>query len=168
MTSPTIKPLALVSLLVLGLPGVARADEDDWAREQERPGPQAEAFLSVLFANSVSEGSFGARGSIFWHPRFALEGSLTRISDDRVDLWLVDVSAKYYLKPQGRTRIYLAGGPGVFLSDDLDADEPTVHAAFGAEFGRKFYFRPELRYRFFAEDADANFGDLAVGFGWRF
>ncbi len=160
-----------VLALALVIPGaVVRAEEDDWAPEVELPGPQVELFLSSLFANNVSEGSFGLRGAFHLGKRFALEGSLGRIADDRVDLWLLDVSAKVYVKPQGRARIYFTAGPGLFFSDELDADEPLLHLGFGAEFsfGRNFYLRPELRGRFFAEDVDANFGDLALGFGWRF
>lgn len=162
--------LALAVLLLAAISSrAAEAGEGDWAPEIELPGPQVELFLSSLFANSVSEGSLGVRGAFFLGKRFALEGSVARIADSRVDLWLLDVSAKYYVKPEGRTRIYFAGGPGLFLSDELDANEPTLHLGFGAEFGgRKFYFRPELRGRFLAEDVDANFGDLALGFGWRF
>ncbi len=162
--------IAFAVLWAVAISGVpARAQEDDWAPEVELPKPQVELFLSSLFANSVSEGSFGVRGSFHLRKRFALEGSLGRIADSRVDLWLLDVSAKYYVKPEGRARVYFAGGPGLFLSDELDANEPTLNLGFGAEFGgRGFYFRPELRGRFLAEDVDANFGDLALGFGRRF
>jgi hypothetical protein len=163
--------LASLLTLVLAAAGVARAGEDDWAREKERPGPQAELFLSALFASGVTEGSFGLRGSTFLRPRFALEGSLSRFTDDDVNIWLLDVSAKVYLKNRGRARVFLMAGPGLlaFHSDDEDASDPTLHLGFGAEFGRgKFYFRPEVRYRFLAEGVDANFGDLAFGFGWRF
>ncbi len=158
-------------ILVFAFPGTAaRAQEDDWAPQVELPGPQVELFLSALFANSVSEGSFGVRGTFHLRKRFALEGSLSRIADSRVDLWLIDLSAKYYVKDQGRARVYLTGGPGLFLSDELDVNEPLLHLGFGAEFGfgRSFYLRPELRGRFLAEDVDANFGDLTLGFGWRF
>ena len=171
MPASTRTPL-LVSVLALALAvaGRSAAAEDGRDPEVERPGPQVELHVSSLFANSVSEGSFGVRAAFHLRRRFALEGSLSRVADSRVDLWLLDLSAKYYLKRQGRARVYLAAGPGLFLSDDLDADEPSLHLGFGAEFGlgRKLYFRPELRGRFLAEDVDANFGDLALGFGWRF
>ena len=163
--------LVAVLALALAIPGTpARADEDEWAPPTDRPGPQFELFLSSLFASSLSEGSFGLRGAFHLSKRFALEGSLSRIADSRVDLWILDVSAKYYVKHRGRARVYFAGGPGLFLSDDLDADELILHLGLGAEFGfgRKFYLRPELRGRFLAEEVDANFGDLALGFGWRF
>ncbi len=165
--SPRLAFFLLLAVVISDSP--VRAEEDHWAPEVELPGPQSEIFLSSLFANSISEGSFGVRGSFHLRRRFALEGSLGRIADSRVDLWLLDVSAKYYVKAEGGARIYLTGGPGLFLSDELDASEPILHLGFGAEFGKgKFYFRPELRGRFLAEDVDANFGDLALGFGWRF
>ncbi len=163
----------LVSLLALALliPGtVARAEEDEWVPPTERPGPQLELFFSALFANSVSEGSFGLRGSFHLGKRFALEGSLSRLADSRVDIFMADLSAKFYLKPRGRTRVYLAGGPGAIFSNDFVAGGLMLHLGFGAEFslGRKFYIRPELRGKWFAEEVDTSFGDLALGFGWRF
>ncbi len=163
----------LVSLmaLILTFPGFfARAADDGWAPPSDRPGPQVEIFFSSLFANSVSEGSFGLRGSFHLRKRFALEGSLSRIADSRVNIWIADMSAKYYLDHRGRARVYLVGGPVLFFSDDLDAGEFMLHLGLGAEFalGSKFYLRPELRGRWLAENVDANFGDLALGFGWRF
>ncbi len=136
-------------------------DDRDW---------QLELFVSSLFANSASEGSFGLRGSRRLKRRFALEGALARISDDRIDLWIADVSAKYYARDGGRTDLYFVGGPGLFYSDEAGADELMVNLGFGAEVGgRRFYFRPELRGRWFVENLDEiNVFDLSLGFGWRF
>ncbi len=158
-------------VLVLSVPAASAQTDPPGAWWDERPGPQLELFLSSLFASSATDGSLGLRGAFHLSRRFALEGSLSRIADDDVDLWLADVSAKYYYKNGERTGLYLLGGPGLFLSDELDADEPMLHFGLGAEigFGRRFYLRPELRGRWFADDVDAvNIGDLSVGFGWRF
>ncbi len=166
-TRDTFRPLLLILILATS---AETAAADDWNLPSEIPGPQVEVYLSSLFANSVSEGSFGLRGSRFLTRRWALEGSAARIGDSNVDLWLVDASAKYYLRFRERTRLYLVGGPGLFYSSDLDADELFLHAGFGAEFalGKRLYLRPELRGRFLAEDFDANFGELSLGLGWRF
>lgn len=155
--------LALSFLLTALVASPAAADDAG--------GGQVEVFLSSVFANSVTEGSFGLRGALQLGRRFHLEGSLSRLDDDRVELFLVDLSAKYYLRDKERTDVYLLAGPGLLYSSDLDADELMVHAGVGAEFslGRRFYLRPELRGRWLVEDFDAvNIGDLSLGFGWRF
>ena len=166
-TRETFRGLAfLLTLTTLAAP----ASADDWNLPSEIPGPQVEVYLSSLFANSASEGSFGLRGSRFLTRRWAVEGSVARVDDRDVDLWLLDASAKYYLRFRERTRLYLVGGPGLFYSSDLGAEELFLHTGFGSElnFGRKLYLRPELRWRFLAEDFDANFGELSLGLGWRF
>ena len=104
-------------------------------------------------------------------PRLALEGGLSRITDDRVDLWIADVSAKYYLRDRERTGVYVLAGPGILYSSDADADEVMMHVGFGAEFGigRRFYLRPELRGRWYVENVDDfNIIDLSLAFGWKF
>ncbi|MEE8526581.1 MAG: outer membrane beta-barrel protein [Thermoanaerobaculia bacterium] len=131
--------------------------------------PRVELFVSSLFATSATEGSFGLRGSLRVRNRFHVEASVSRLNG-RVDLFLIDFSAKYYLRDR-RTDLYLVAGPGLFYSSDLDADELMLHFGFGAEFtlGRRLYLRPEIRGRWLAEDLDAGtIGDLAVGLGWRF
>lgn len=159
-------PTLVTAILLIGaLVPVSPLAADD--NEQR----QVELFLSSVFANNITEGSFGLRGALQLRQRFHLEGSLSRLDDDRIDLFLVDLSAKYYLKDRGRTEVYLVAGPGLFYSSDLDADELMVHAGVGAEFsiGHRFYLRPELRGRWFVEQLDAvNIGDLSLGFGWRF
>lgn len=171
MSGP-IRALAAATLALAAAAAAAGAQTDPlWEPREYDPEPRFELFLSSLFANSASEGSFGLRGSRHFKRRFALEGSLSRISDDRVDLWIADVSAKYYVRDRGKTGVYFVGGPGLFYSDDADADEVMVHLGFGAEFdiGKRLYFRPELRGRWFVENVDAvNILDLALGFGWRF
>ncbi len=161
---------ALTLVLSTSLAG-AQGEPAPPAWLKEKPEPQVELFLSSLFANSASEGSFGLRGAFPLGRRFALEGSLARLAVNEVDLWLVDVSAKYYLTDRKRTDAYVVAGPGLFTSDELGADEPMLHLGFGAEIqlGRRFYVRPELRGRWFADDVEAvNILDLSAGFGWRF
>lgn len=133
--------------------------------------PRLELFVSSLFANSASEGSFGLRGAVHARGRFHFEGSLSRLDDNRVDLWMVDLSAKYYLRERERTAFYLVAGPGLFYSSDLDAEELMVHLGVGLEvaFGPHFYLRPELRGRWFTDHlGDSTVTDLSLGFGWRF
>lgn len=133
--------------------------------------PRAELFLSSLVAaGGVTDGSFGIRAAFRVRNRFHFEGSISRLHDDRVDLFLIDASAKYYLRDQ-RTDLYLVAGPGLFYSSDLEARELMLHFGFGAEFslGRRLYLRPEIRGRWFARDLGAHTtGDLALGLGWRF
>ena len=99
MLQPNRTPIvvAVLSLALATWGPVARAD--DWATAGDRPGPQFEIYLSSLFASSVSEGSFGLRGAFFLGKRFALEGSLSRIADSRVNVLLADVSAKALAGP---------------------------------------------------------------------
>lgn len=162
--------LACAILLACASPSTAQDGSagKDWYNPTQEP--RLEIFLSSVFANSTSEGSFGIRGALPLKNRWHFEGSLSRIHDRNVDLWLVDLSAKYYLRDRDRTDIYLVAGPGVFYSSDLDANETTLHLGVGAEIalGQRFYIRPELRGRWFTDRlGDSNFGDLSVGFGWR-
>jgi len=145
----------------------APADKE-WSNPTQEP--RLEFFLSSIFANSTSEGSFGVRGALPLRGRFHLEGSVSRVDVSDVDLWLVDLSAKYYLRDRERTDVYLVAGHGLFYSSDLDAEEATLHLGIGVEIalGRRFYIRPELRGRWFTQRlGDSNLGDLSVGFGWR-
>ncbi len=140
---------------------------DGFAREPQR---QIEIFLSSIFADSATEGSFGLRGAFRLKNRWHLEGGLSRLNG-RIDIFLVDLTAKYYLRDGERTDVFLLAGPGLFYSSDLDAEELMLHAGIGAEFSirRQFYLRPELRGRWFTDNIDdLNIGDLSLGFGWRF
>jgi len=166
-----IRSALIFATLALAAATAGAQTEPPWKPGDDDREWQLELFLSSLFANSTSEGSFGLRGSRHLKRRFALEGALARISDDRIDLWLVDLSAKYYLRDRGRTGVYVVGGPGLFYSDEAGADEVMVHLGFGAEvgLGRRFYIRPELRGRWFVENVDSvNIADLSLGFGWKF
>ena len=169
--SGQIRVLSLATLALAAAAAAGAQTDAPWKPRAYDPEPRVELFLSSLFANSTSDGSFGLRGSRHLKRRFALEGSLSRIADDRIDLWLADVSAKYYLRDREESGVYVLAGPGIFYSADADADEVMVHLGLGAEFdvGRRFYLRPELRGRWFLENVDAvNILDLALGFGWRF
>ncbi len=160
---PSIRfAVVLTVMTLIAAPIVA----EDFRIERQ---PRAEIFLSSLFADSADEGSFGLRGALRLRNRFHLESSISRL-DGGIDLFLVDLSAKYYIR-DGRTDLYLVAGPGIIYSSDLDADDLMLHFGFGAEFslGRHLYLRPEIRGRWLAEDLDATtIGDLSLGLGWRF
>ena len=157
--------------LTLLLAGPSAADDisspDDFRQKRQH---QVEIFVSSIFANSATDGSFGLRGAFQLKKRFHLEAGLSRIND-RADFLLADISAKYYLRDRERTDVFVLAGPGILYSSDLGSEEVMVHAGVGAEFsvGQRFYLRPELRGRWFVEDVDAvSIGDLSLGFGWRF
>ena len=132
-----------------------------------------EIFASSLSEDGVSEESLGLRGSYFISERFAIEGNLSRFDiNPDLEIWLLDVSAKFYLRPQSRAPLYFVGGPGkTFQSvDDLDDGPLNLHVGFGTEvsLSNKLYFRPELRARWVEDDFDTLGGDLSLGFGWTF
>lgn len=147
------------------------AQEDPFPQTlKEEAKPRVELFLSSLFANSATEGSFGIRGS--WHRKrkLALEGSLSRIAAGSLDIFLIDFSAKYYLRDRRRTDVYLVGGPGAIFEGAFEGTEALVHFGIGLEVDltRRLYLRPELRGRWFVEDVGrVNIGDLVLGLGWR-
>jgi len=113
--------------------------------------------------------AFGVRGQYRFSNVWALEGSVSRLSD--VDLWFHDASAKAYFVHSDRFEIYALAGAGAYRLSSITTDA-TVHAAIGAEInvGEKAYLRPEVRGRWLAEEARGDDGivDYSLGFGWRF
>ena len=140
----------------------------DWLRHDEKP--RIELLLSSLFADSATEGSFGLRGSWPLKRKLGVESGLSRIASGGFNIFLLDFSAKYYLRDRRRTDFYLIGGPGAIFEGSLNGIEALVHFGFGWEIdiSRRLYFRPELRGRWVVEDIDGlTIGDLSLGLGWR-
>ena len=145
----------------------AQAEPTIKGRVRINDGPQLELFVSRFIEDGDETGNVGLRGSYPLTKRFAVEASVTRFVDFD-DLWMTDVSAKYYLKNSGRTGVYVAGGPGLIFGSG--ASEVTAHLGLGLEIqaGRHMYVRPEVRGRALVEDLAANDVDVSLGLGWRF
>ncbi|HEV8579300.1 MAG TPA: outer membrane beta-barrel protein [Thermoanaerobaculia bacterium] len=113
--------------------------------------------------------AYGARGGYRFTNVWALEGSLSRLSD--ADIWFGDASAKAYFIHSQPFEIYAVTGAGLVRFSDTD-DETTVHFGIGAEIGigQRGYLRPEVRGRWLADELRADDGivDYSLGFGWRF
>jgi Outer membrane protein beta-barrel domain len=113
--------------------------------------------------------AYGARGGYRFTNVWALEGSLSRLSD--VDIWFGDASAKAYLVHSQPFEIYALAGPGLIRLSGED-ERATVHFGIGAEIGigARGYLRPEVRGRWLADELRSDDGivDYSLGFGWRF
>ncbi len=160
-------------LVTFGLSAVyAQEGPSIQGRIQINDSPQFEIFVST-FASDVdlfggkSTGNAGLRGSYPLTKRFAVEGSVMKLGNYD-DLWMTDVSAKYYLKNSGRTGVYVAGGPGLIFGSG--ASEATAHLGLGLEIQatRHIYVRPEVRGVALMDNLDANDVDFSLGLGWRF
>lgn len=140
---------------------------------EEAPKASVELFASLFFDEDITEDNLGLRSSYFLSDRFALEGSLSRFDVGRdLELFILDFSAKYYLRPRSRSPLYFVAGPGKTFEDvgDLGDGPLFLHVGFGAEvsLGRRLYLRPELRLRWIEDDFERSGGDLSLGFGWSF
>ncbi len=167
--------LITAALAVLGLTA-AHAQSDSGIRGNLIPeGPQFEIFVSS-FASDIPthnllesrfETEAGVRGGYNFNNRFAVEGSLSKSGN--YDVWLTDVSAKYYIKNRGRVVAYALGGPGLIWGSDVPSDQMTVHLGLGLEIaaGRHLYVRPEVRGVALAKDLGANDALFSLGLGWR-
>lgn len=178
----TIKLKIFVLVFALAALGISAASAEDASRFPRAERPQFEVFVSALHTDIVgsvvtgerSGTGLGLRGSFHLGGRFALEGSVSKLENSFTfgDVWLADLSAKYYVKNRGRTAVYLVGGPGTMISSDFDAGETLLHLGLGLEIlvGDHLFVRPEVRGRWFTDylRSDATLGDLALGFGWRF
>ncbi len=164
-----------VITLVLAAFGLAAAHAQEGpaikGRVQVNDGPQFEIFVSTfeseLILGEKNTGNVGLRGSYPLSKRFAVEGSVRKLGNFD-DLWLTDVSAKYYLKNSGRTGVYVAGGPGLIFGSGVS--ETTAHLGLGLEIqaSRHIYVRPEVRGVALMDDFDANDVEFSLGLGWRF
>ncbi len=160
--------LTLLLIAVFALPAAyAQSDATIRGYYQAGEGPQLEVFASA-FDGASSETHFGLRGSYPIGKRFALEGSLSRFGD--FDVYLTDLSVKYYLKSRGRTGVYLLAGPGVAFDGGFKDSQATLHAGLGLEVvvSKHLYLRPEVRARSLTLDVNNVNADFALGVGWRF
>lgn len=142
------------------------------AHAQEPDSPfQLELVASLIFDDDLEEDDFGLRGAYRASDRWSFETRLTQAGGDSLDLWLVDVSARWHFDRRGRSRWYLSAGPGIVVEDFDDVFDPfwLFHVGIGTEIELtpKLFLRPELLAR-----ANENFeslaGDLSLGIGWRF
>jgi hypothetical protein len=147
------------------------------ARAQE----EARGFSLDLFGSSITaksggdtadEETWGMRGSYRFTNAWALEGSLSTLRFEGVDLFFGDFSAKGYVLHSHGVDVYLLSGVGLLTVEDLNFPEATLHAGVGAEIAlgeRGAYLRPEIRARWPVQDVSAvTFLDYSVGIGWRF
>jgi hypothetical protein len=129
-----------------------------------------ELFGSYLRRDSADDSGLGLRAGYRFTDRWAVEGTALRVNDSHDNIWLGDLSAKFYLKTGGRTELFALAGPGS-LRFPGGPSETTVHAGLGAEIalGGRTYLRPEARARWIDEDFDIDpVLDYSLGFGWRF
>ncbi len=160
----------LIPFAVLALLCAAASAARAAGKPPRDAAPQVELFASTLFLDDVSEGALGLRGGIALSTRWMLEGAFYRLTDDD-EIFLTDVSAKYYLRNKGRTGVYLLAGPELLWGGDVHREVYLMHAGFGAEFdlGRRLVLRPEYGARWLLEDIAAEtFHELSLGIGWRF
>jgi hypothetical protein len=113
--------------------------------------------------------SYGVRGGFRFSNVWALEGALSRLSEDAA-VGFADLSAKAYVIDTDRFEIYALAGPGLYKVPGREW--VTVHLGIGAEIGlgQRAYLRPEVRGRWLADELRADDGllDYSLGFGWRF
>lgn len=158
----------LAATLGLFLPAEAHAQEADRGFSLDLFGSY---FVAYSDGDSVDDEAWGLRGSYRFTNVWALEAALSTLTDDGVDVYFGDLSAKAYLLHSDRFEGYLLGGVGLLRIDQFDEDETTLHLGLGAEIklGDRAYLRPEVRGRWLEEDVDAvTFVDYSLGIGWRF
>lgn len=102
---------------------------------------------------------------------FAVEGSLSRLNEEDVDVWFGDLSLKAYFVHADRFEMYALAGPGLFRVESED-EETTVHFGFGGDISlsERAYLRPEVRGRWLEDELrfDDGIVDYSLGIGWRF
>lgn len=162
--------LLMVCLLTTLLLPAAVAGQDLGSQDHDI---QLDVFASLLFEDDLDENQFGVRAAMPLSPRWQAEGRLTYLGPGDLDLWLLDASIKYFFDDDGRSRWYLAGGPGTVFEnlDDLGDTAWLFHVGIGTEIdlGARLYLRPELLARWNEySDFDTVAGDINLGLGWRF
>lgn len=161
--------LALALVLVLAAVPVAAQDARDARDARERF--QLELVASLIFGDDIEEDDFGLRGAYRPSDRWSFETRLSQAGSDSLDLWLVDVSARWHFDRRGRSRWYLSAGPGIVVEDFDDVFDPfwLIHVGIGTEIELtpNLFLRPELLARA-NENFDTVAGDLNLGIGWRF
>lgn len=159
-----------VALVCLALLPSVSAGQDYGTKDYDF---QLDGFVSLLFEDDLDENQFGVRAAFPLSKRWQAEGRLTYLGPGDLDLWLLDASIKYFFDDDGRSRWYLAGGPGTLFEnlDDLGDTAWLFHIGVGTEIdlSDRLYLRPELLARWNEySDLDTVAGDISVGLGWRF
>ena len=100
-----------------------------------------------------------------------MEGSLSRLNEEDVDIWFGDLSLKAYFVHSDRFEMYALAGPGLFRVESED-EQTTLHFGLGADIGlgERAYLRPEARGRWLEDELrfDDGIVDYSLGIGWRF
>lgn len=144
-----------------------------WAQSEERGSFELFGAL-VRPTDSDSDletEAYGLRGGYRFNDTWGLEGSVSRLNEDEVDVWFGDVSLKAHALRSERFDLYAVAGPGLIQVESEDP-EATVHLGVGLEIGlgERSYLRPEVRGRWLTDELHFDEGvvDYSVGFGWRF
>lgn len=132
------------SLACLLTAGLAFAFSPSPAAAQEDRPLSFELFGAYDHRDGVGDEAAGARAGFRLTDRWGIEGTLSRLSDDGVEVWMADLSGKLYLGNAGRAGLFLLAGPGGIRVDGFE--ELTFHAGLGAEvpLGERVYLRPDV------------------------
>ncbi len=170
----TTKIFLLAALLLTAIyPAAVSADDLKW---------HLEAFGGRFFGENDLDEDFGVYGLRFgrrFGEHWGAELSFSRLDEDfsGVEYLFADLSAKRFLNDGEKVDFYLSGGIGDFrvsFGDNVFFEEEDdafgVHLGFGleADFGERFFVRPEIKQRWIDQDGfDDLHGEATFSLGIR-
>ncbi len=151
------------------------------ATAQEEEGFSLELFVGFDSFNSAFDNrddiTYGLRAGHFVSPRWGFEAAISEV-DSEADIFFLDLSARFSLLHNGRHRLFLLGGAGVFrfefdeLSRGFTTEDLTLHVGlvYTYDLSERFYLRPQFLNRWINTDFgfDEFQEELSLGIGLRF
>lgn len=135
-----------------------------------------ELVVGAFFATGAAEADVGVRGGVELGGRWSVEGGLSLVDVGAVELWRLDLSARYDVVRRNRYQLFVLAGPGVARTElgrgvrGRGGEDLTLH--FGAGYriglGERFYLRPELRLRWIDSFGDSFQSEAWLAVGVRF